>query len=99
MTSIFQMNSDHRDGCPCYCCLNVGDKVFVYLDRGGKSEEIVTDIVSIDTDTIVVRWPNYHGEGTIADWGIYTDPHRSKEDCRGRGKLIRKATKKDLAYQ
>ncbi len=102
MTS-YSMNADHRDSCPCYHCFKVGDKVLVYVDRMGEGEEIVTNITEVNsranTHPIVVNWPGYNdGEG-MDDWSISINPKLSKEECRGFGKLIRKATKEDLARQ
>lgn len=91
MSNTFHMNKNHRNLCPCYSCLKVGDKVFVYLNQSGSfSEEIETEINEIQSggsNLIGVEWPHLNDT-----WFIYPDTGRPKEKCYNAGKVIRKIT-------
>ncbi len=102
-TITFDLNGNHRSDCPCYACLKVGDKVFAYLNDGDFSEEIVVEISRVEINRggafpISVGWPSRE-DGNADSWCISVDPHATKTECEGTGKMIRKATPEDLARE
>ncbi len=96
--STLAMNQDHLSGCPCFGCLQVGDKVLVYLEDNGFEEEIEAVITEREDiilgeplrPCIAVDWPNGDDGDGYTDWLVYNDPDRPKEDCKGYGKVLRK---------